>query len=67
MAHKRDAHVRLMTDNSCSMYCIRKQGSTKVKLNDVAREIWMFAKQRNLFLSSAHTAGKLNTESDHES
>ena len=59
---KRDSHIRLMTDNSCSMYCIRRQGSTKVKLNDVAREIWMFAKQRNLFLSSAHIAGKLNIE-----
>ena len=66
-ANRTNAHIRLVTDNSTSMYCIRRQGSSKVRLNEVAREIWLFAKERNLFLSSAHLAGKLNVESDHES
>ena len=66
-SHCTDKHIRLVTDNTCSMYCIRRQGSSKEKLNDVAREIWLFAKARNLFLSSMHLAGKLNVESDRES
>ena len=65
--HWTDKHIRLVTDNTCSMYCIRRQGSSKPRLNEVAREIWMFAKARNLFLSSMHLAGKLNVESDRES
>ena len=66
-AKRSNEHIRLVTDNSCAMYCIRRQGSSKVRLNDVAREIWLFAMERNLMLSSAHLAGKLNVESDQES
>ena len=35
-AHRSNEHIRLVTDNTCSMYCIRRQGSSKQKLNDVA-------------------------------
>ena len=66
-ADRRSIHVRLMSDNRSAVASISKQGSTKKRLNQVARELWQYAKERDIWLSSAHIAGKLNVESDEES
>ncbi len=62
MTHK---HVRIMSDNTTAVACINKQGSTQSSnCNKMARHIWDFGLQRDLWLSAAHCPGVLNTEAD---
>ena len=60
-----DIHLRVMTDNTTAMLCIRNQGSVHSKdCNDVTRRIWEWACERNIWLSAAHIPGVLNVEAD---
>ncbi len=60
-----DWHIRVMSDNTTTVACINKQGSTQsFKCNSMARHIWDFAVDRNIWLSAAHCPGVLNTEAD---
>lgn len=60
-------HIRIRTDNTVSVTCINKQGSSKVKLNDMTREIWQFAIEHNLWLTAEHVPGVENSIADFES
>lgn len=53
-------HIRIRSDNTVTVVCINKQGSTKVLLNDMTREIWSFAMERSLWLSAEHVVGRDN-------
>ena len=63
----RDIHIRLMIDNTTAVACINKKGSNKRRLHEVTREIWIWALERNIWLSAAHIPGKENVEADLES
>jgi hypothetical protein len=57
-----------LTDNTTTVSCIKKQGSTKSdNCNEIARQIWFWAVDRNVWLTAAHIAGVLNVEADEES
>ena len=60
-------HVRIMSDNSTTVACINKQGSTKKGCNKVTRDLIMWGQRRNLTLSAAFIPGVYNIESDCES
>ena len=61
-------HVRLMVDNSTSVAVINNMGTSHSKtLNTLCKNIWEWAISRDLWLSAAHIAGKLNTQADFES
>ncbi len=54
-----------MTDNTTAKACINKHGSTKSEhCNKLVRQIWNFAKQRNIWLSANFCPGVLNVEAD---
>ena len=36
-----DKDIKVMTDNSTTVACINKKGSTKSRCNDFDREIWL--------------------------
>jgi len=60
-----NSHVRIMTDNTVTMMSINKQGSTASESCDnVARQIWLWALKRNIWLSAVYCPGKLNVEAD---
>ena len=63
----RDVHLRIRSDNSVTVICINKQGSMKTPLNNITRDIWLFAIERGIWLSSEHIKGKDNTQADGES
>ena len=42
-------------------------GSKSKQCNEIAWDMWHFAKQRNLWLSSAHIKGELNVIADQKS
>ncbi len=60
-----NCHVRVMSDNTTTVASINKQGSTQSrKYNEVARHIWDFAVERQMWVSAAHCPGVLNCEAD---
>lgn len=60
-------HIRIRSDNTVTVICINKQGSTKVNLNNMTRNIWLFAIQRTLWLTAEHIPGECNQQADRES
>jgi len=63
-----DCHVKLMTDNTTTMVCINKQGSARSRrCNRIARLIWFWCIERDIWISSAHCPGIYNIEADEAS
>ena len=57
-----------MFDNTTAVAYIREMGGSKSKqCNEIAWDVWQFAKQTNLWLSSAYIKGELNVISDQKS
>ena len=58
-------HIRIMSDNTTTVTYINNMGGCKSKeCNEVAKEIWLWAMERNNWLSAAHQPGKLNVTAD---
>ena len=63
-----NSHIMIYSDNTTTVISINKQGSTQSQnCNDITRDIWLWAKDRNNWLSSAHCPGKFNIEADEAS
>ena len=61
-------HVRLMSDSSTTVHCINNQGSTKSpECHQVARDIWFWCIERDIWISAAHIPGTLNFLADEAS
>ena len=66
--HLRNSHLRVMSDSSTAVHCVNNQGSTKSpECHQVAREIWFWCMERDLWISTAHIAGVLNISADEAS
>ncbi len=66
-ADARNVHVRLHVDNSTAVSYINHMGGRKRLLNDLTRDIWLWANDRGLWLSAVHIAGRDNFAADRES
>ena len=63
-----NSHIKLLSDNSTTVACINKFGTSKSLACDlVAQDIWRWAIARNNHITSAHIPGKINLEADEES
>jgi hypothetical protein len=61
-------HIRIMSDNTTAIAAVNKQGSTQaLECNQIAKRIWLWALDRNIWISAAHIPGVLNVEADHAS
>ena len=61
-------HIQIMSDNTTAVAGITKQGSTmSLPCNEIARRIWMWAWNKNIWLTAAHIPGIYNVEADKES
>ena len=61
-------HVRVYSDNTTAVNYINAMGGThSVECNSVAKDIWLFCKERQLWLSAAFVPGKENIHADKES
>ena len=54
-----DCHIRLMIDNTTAVAVINHMGHSD-PLNKLTKEIWLWCIPRNIWLSTAHIAGKCN-------
>ena len=58
-------HIRIMTDNTTAKLLIQNQGSVRsISCNEITRQIWLWAIERNIWLSSSYIPGVLNEEAD---
>ena len=59
-----NVHVNLGVDNTTCVHYLNKQGGRKRDLNEICRQIWGWAVERNIWLSASHVPGILNVEAD---
>ena len=63
-----DTHIKVLTDNTTTVaYINHMGGSHSNPCNDVARDIWLWSIQQNIWLTVTHIPGKQNTEADEAS
>jgi hypothetical protein len=61
-------HIKIMTDNQTTLSYIRDfGGSHSLECNALARSIWIWARERNMWLSIAHVPGVCNVVADRAS
>jgi len=61
---ERGIHIRLLIDNTTSVAYINGQGGRKPTLHKVAKRIWLWAIQRQIWLSALHLPGIENVQAD---
>lgn len=60
-----DCHVRLEVDNTTAVSYINNMGGTRSdRCNSVAKDLILWCKERKIWLTACHIAGKDNTEAD---
>ena len=65
---KSHTHIRIMTDNSTAVSVINHMGTSHShSCNSMAKKIWEWCIERNIWLSVAHIPGKDNSVADFES
>lgn len=57
-------HVRINLDSTVAISYISKMGGRKPTLNSLARELWLWCKERSIWVSASHIPGILNREAD---
>ena len=62
-----NVHIRLNLDNTTAVAYINAKGGKKADLNDITRKIWLWALERDIWLSAVHVPGVNNTEADRAS
>lgn len=61
-------HVKVMVDNMTALSDVNHMGtSSSEKRNDLAKEIWLWCAQRNIWLTAVHIPGVENVEADKQS
>ena len=63
----KSCHILLQSDNTTTVACINKMGSTKPECNNVAREIWLWCINTANWVTAVHLPGVDNAEADAES
>ena len=60
-------HIRVQCDNTTAVCYINNMGGSKSPdCNSVARQIWDYCVERNIWISASHLPGCENTEADRE-
>ena len=60
----RDMHIRIMIDNKTEVSYINGMGGRKIACNKIARQIWEWCRNRNVWLSAAYLTSKENEAAD---
>ena len=63
--HLSNCHIKVLTDNTTAVAYIRKMGGThSILCNEMAREIWLWCKGKQIWLSVSHIPGVDNVLAD---
>ena len=63
-----DTHILIQSHNSTTLANLNHTGGCKsTTCNQIAKEIWLWCKNKQLWLTASHIPGIENLEADHES
>ena len=63
--NRSNIHVRVMSDNTTTVSYINSMGGCKSReCNSITKDIWDWARERNIWLSAAHIPGSSNVDAD---
>lgn len=62
-----DTHLCIRSDNSSTVSYINNQGGSIMSLFKIAKLIWLWCEERNIYVTAVHIVGKLNTTADYMS
>ena len=66
--NSRQKHIRIQSDNTTAVAYINAMGGIKsADCNNMARQIWLWCIEREIWLSACHIPGSINVEADSES
>ena len=58
-------HIKVLSDNTTTVAYLRNMGgSHSIPCNNITREIWLWCKDREIWITPAHIPGVENTEAD---
>ena len=58
-------HIKVLSDNTTTVSYLRNMGgSQSIPCNDIARDIWLWCKDRDIWITPAHIPGVGNIEAD---
>ena len=57
-------HIFLFMDNTVALKYITKMGGRKPLLNELAKQIWHWCENKNIWISAFHIPGRLNVRAD---
>ena len=57
-------HIKLEIDNTTALAYVGNMGGRLFQMNTLAREIWIWCKSRNIYLSVAYIASEDNTDAE---
>ena len=57
-------HIYLFMDNTVALKYISKMGGRKPLLNELAKQIWQWCENKNIWISAFHIPGRLNIRAD---
>ena len=58
-------HIKVLSDNTTTVSYLRNMGgSHSIPCNDIARDIWLWCKDRDIWITPAHIPGVENIEAD---
>ena len=64
----RGNHVKVLSDNTCTVAYLKNMGGSRSpECNSIANIIWIWAKDRNIWLTVSHIPGTENFEADAQS
>ena len=59
-----DVHIKLELDNTTAISYVNKMGGKIPSLSKLAKELWFWARERQIWVSASHIPGILNVEAD---
>lgn len=62
--HIKNAHLRVRTDSSTAVNYINNQGGAVIPLLVIAKQIWVWCRSNNIFISAVHIPGHQNVTPD---
>lgn len=61
-------HIKLMCDNVCAVTYVKNMGGSRSReCNEIAKQIWIWCRNRDIELTITYIPGKLNIEADRKS
>ena len=67
-SHMSDVYIKILSDNSTTVHTINNMGSCRsLECNLMVQQIWNWAIEHNIWLSSSHIPGVDNIDADEES